>query len=249
MNKTKPPFIYGYPSSIYLLADYCLRNNIQELSFKAVFCTAEVLLPKYRQVIESVFNCKVYNQYGSYDGGVQALECEEHCGFHISAEKVIVEIVDDEGNIVENGKTGRIIVTDLHNYAMPFIRYEVGDIGALSNKACPCGRDLPLLQSLQGRTSDIIKLSNGVTLAGPAVTLIFKDCNVKQYQLVQTDHNKLLVNIVKGENYSEADEKYFMGILKHHAGSGVSISVEYLDTIPLTQAGKYRFIINQYINI
>ncbi|MFA5450509.1 MAG: hypothetical protein WC231_00720 [Dehalococcoidales bacterium] len=248
MNKAKASFIYGYPSSIYLLADYCLGNNIQELSFKAVFCTAEVLLPKYRQVIESVFNCKVFDQYGSYDGGAQALECEEHNGFHISAEKVIVETVDDDGNPVEPGRTGRIIVTDLHNYAMPFIRYENGDIGSLSNEQCPCGRGLPLLESLEGRTADIIRLSNGTSITGPAVTLIFKGCNVKQYQLVQTSHNQLVVNIVKGENYSEADECHFMRVLKHHAGDGVSVNVNYCDTIPVTRAGKYRFIINQCSN-
>lgn len=248
IHNTKAPYIYGYPSSIYLLADYCLRKNIQEISFKAVFTTAEVLLPKYRQVIESAFDCTVFDQYGSYDGGVQALECEEHSGFHISAEKVIVEIVDDYGNPVESGKPGRIIVTDLHNYAMPFIRYEVGDIGALSSEPCPCGRGLPMLKSLQGRTSDIIKLSNGVTIAGPAVTLIFKDCNVKQYQLVQTDHNKLLVNVVKSEQYSEADENHFTRLLKHHVGDGVMISVNYYDDIPKNKAGKHRFILNEYGN-
>jgi phenylacetate-CoA ligase len=248
IRKYNPQYIYGYPSAIYLLAEHCRIHGIEDISFDAVFSTAEMLLPQYRELIEDQFGCRVFDMCGSYDGGAQAMECEEHNGFHISAEKVIVEIVDDDGNPVEPGRTGRIIVTDLHNYAMPFIRYENGDIGSLSNEQCPCGRGLPLLESLEGRTADIIRLSNGTSITGPAVTLIFKGCNVKQYQLVQTSHNQLVVNIVKGENYSEADECHFMRVLKHHAGDGVSVNVNYCDTIPVTRAGKYRFIINQCSN-
>ena len=242
----KPEFFYGYSSAIYVLADYCKQMGVDDIQPKAVFTTAEMLLPHYRFLIEKQFQCEVYDQYGSNDGGIQALECEYHNGFHITTEKAIVEIVDDKDNLVEPGQTGRIIVTDLHNYAMPFIRYENGDMGTLSTEQCPCGRGLPLLKSLEGRTSDILKFSNGVSISGPAVTLIFKDCDVKQYQLVQTDHNELSVNIIKGNNYSQNDENHFISILKHHAGKEISISVNYCENIPKTKAGKHRFIIKEY---
>jgi phenylacetate-CoA ligase len=244
--KYKPDFFYGYSSAIYVLTDYCKQMGIDEIQPKAVFTTAEMLLPRYRFLIEEQFQCEVYDQYGSNDGGIQALECDEHNGLHITTEKAIVEIVDDEGNPVEPGNSGRIIVTDLHNYAMPFIRYENGDMGTLSTEQCPCGRGLPLLKSLEGRTSDILKFSNGVSISGPAVTLIFKDCAVKQYQLVQTGHNELSVNIIKGNNYSQRDENHFMNVLKHHAGKEISISINYVNEIPPTKAGKHRFIINEY---
>ena len=242
IRKYKPKFLKGYPSSIFLLADFCKDHNINDIKFKAVFSTSEVLLPHYRQLIEKQFQCKVFDEYGSYDGGGQALECEFHTGFHISVEKVIMEITDDNGIPVPPGKPGHIVVTDLHNYAMPFIRYDVGDIGIMDDKPCPCGRSLPLLKEIHGRTTDIIKLSNGVSIAGPAVTLIFKDCHVKQYQLVQISGNEILVKVVKGENFSEKDENHFMNILKHHVGKDIKVNIEYCSAISLNN--KYRFIIS-----
>jgi len=244
ISSKKPRYIYGYPSSIYMLADHCRCYGIN-MTFNAVFSTAEVLLPNIRQVIETEFKCRVFDQYGSYDGGAQALECEKHSGFHITVEKCIIEIVDECGNYVAPGQSGRIIVTDLHNYAMPFIRYETGDIGKFSNEPCSCGRGLPLLKAIEGRTADFIKFPNGVTLTGPAITLMFKDCNIEQYQLVQTGHNILLINVVKGERYSKEDEERFLHILKHHAGSDISVTVNYCDSIPPGSNNKFKFIINR----
>jgi phenylacetate-CoA ligase len=134
LNTFHPKFIRGYASSIYFFAQWLDENDISVLSPDAVFTTAEVLLPNYRDVIEKQFNCKVFDQYGSYDGGGQALECNIHKGLHITAEKCILEIVDEAGNPLSPGQSGRIIVTDLYNYAMPFIRYEVGDIGTIDDK-------------------------------------------------------------------------------------------------------------------
>lgn len=245
LKKYKPKYIYGYPSSIFLLADYCKEHRVTDIKFNAVFTTAEVLLPNYRDVIEKQFNCKVFDQYGSYDGGGQALECNIHKGLHVTAEKCILEIVDEAGNLVSPGQSGRIIVTDLHNYAMPFIRYEVGDIGAIDDKLCECGRGLPLLKNIQGRTTDIIKFANGTTLAGPAVTLIFKDCHVKQYQVVQSSGNSIMVKVVKAPGYSDNDTDYYMNIFKHHLGNEIKIDLEFCDEIKPGKNGKYRFIINR----
>lgn len=245
ISSYKPKFLYGYASSIYLLADYCKSHQINNIHFHAVFSTAEVLLPTYRTTIENQFQCEVFDGYGSYDGGGQAFECQTHQGFHISVEKVILEIVDENGQRLPPGKPGRIIVTDLHNYAMPFFRYEVGDMGRLSDKPCVCGRSLPILDSLEGRTTDIIKLSNGISLAGPSITLMFKDCHIKQYQLIQEDLDQLLVKVVKDENYSEWDTNHFMGILRNHVGKEIKIKLEFCDEIPVGTNSKYRFILSK----
>ncbi|AKG53563.1 putative capsular polysaccharide biosynthesis protein [Dehalogenimonas sp. WBC-2] len=241
----KPDFLRGYPSAIYTMADYLKHTNIDTIKPKAIFTTAEMLLPNHREAIESQFGCKVFDQYGAYDGGGQAMECELHQGFHITVEKAIMEILDVKGNTSPPGESGRIVVTDLHNYAMPFIRYEVGDIGIMSNQPCACGRSLPLLKSIEGRTTDIIKFSNGVTIAGPAVTLMFKDREVKQYQLVQEAHNELTVSIVKNNNYTDVDTNKLLGVLKHHTGSGIHIHINFCDHIPNEPNGKYKFIIQK----
>jgi phenylacetate-CoA ligase len=245
INSYKPKFIYGYPSSIFLLADYCRSNKIDTVHFDAVFCTAEVLLPNFREGIEKQFQCKVFDHYGSYDGGAQALECGLHQGFHISVEKVILEIVDGNGQKLPPGKSGRTIVTDLYNYAMPFIRYDVGDIGVLSDKQCDCGRGLPLLKTIEGRTPDIIRFSNGIILSGAAVPCMFKDCPIKQFQLIQIAKDELLLKIVKDTDYSELDTKFILNTLEHHAGQEIKIRLEFCDEIPVLQNGKYRFIISK----
>ena len=245
INSYKPKYIYGYPSSMYLLADYCRSHGINTVHFDAVFSTAEVLLPHYRTAIENQFQCKVSDGYGSYDGGGQASECEIHKGLHISVEKVIMEIVDENGRRLPPGKSGRIIVTDLHNYAMPFVRYEVGDTGVLSDKPCVCGRGLPILETLEGRTPDTIKLINGVILSGAAVPCMLKDCHLKQFQLVQIAKDKLLLKIVKGFGYSELDSQYIRNVLGYHAGKEITIELEFYEELPVGPKGKYKFIISQ----
>jgi phenylacetate-CoA ligase len=248
LKKYKPKFLYGYPSAIYTFADYLAGRGINDIRPQAVFTTAEVLLPHHRQGIEEQFGCKVFDQYGCYDGGAQALECPAHHGLHISAEKAVMEFVDGNKTPVAPGKVGEILATDLHNYAMPFIRYAIGDMGTLSTKPCPCGRGLPLLSSLEGRTTDRIVFSNGVVLSGPALTLVFKDCRIKQYQVIQKAGDRLLVKVVKGEGYTERDTEHFLGIIKAHAGKSIGIETEFVDEILPTKAGKYKFIISDYQN-
>lgn len=245
IRKNKPEYFYGLASATYLFSDYCKNNNITDIKFKAVFCTAEVLLRQYRTGIENQFQCKVFDEYGSNDGGGQALECEIHKGFHISAEKVILETVDGNGNRLPPGKSGRIIVTDLFNYAIPFLRYEVGDIGVLSEDTCVCGRTLPLLKSVEGRTTDIIKLSNGVTLSGLTIPVVFEERPVKQYQVIQEAKDRLLVKIVKDVNYSELDSDYILKLLRHHAGKDIQIDLEFQDTIPVTGNSKFKYVISK----
>lgn len=245
IRKYKPDFLNSYASSIYHFSEYCKNNNIDDIGFKAIFSTAEVLLPRFRTAVESQFQCKVFDQYGAYDGGGQALECHEHQGFHISVEKAIMEIVNERGKSLPAGKSGSIIVTDLHNYAMPFLRYEVGDIGMLANEPCTCGRSLPLLKALEGRTTDIIRLSNGITITGVLITSIFAELPVKQFQVVQETKDKLLVKIVKDDAYSDIDTGYITRVLSHHAGKEIDIQLEFCDKIPVGKNSKYRYVISQ----
>jgi phenylacetate-CoA ligase len=243
VRRYQPRFIRGYPSAIFAFADHLRRNGVTDIKPEAVFCTAEMLLPHYRDAIEKQFGCRVFDQYGAYDGGVQAAECSTHEGYHMSVEKVVMELVGEDGTPVPPGSAGEILATDLHNYAMPFIRYAVGDRAVLGSSPCSCGRSLPLIKSLEGRTTDIIRFDNGIILSGPAVTLIFKDCNIKQYQVVQTAGSSLLVKVVKGELYRQSDTDHFTRVIRSHVGPDVEIAVEFVDDIATTKAGKHRFIV------
>lgn len=239
-----PRFLRGYPSAIYIFASYLKRTNSNTIRPTAVFTTAEMLLSQHREVIEKQFGCRVFDQYGCYDGGAQAMECSEHSGFHISAEKVIMEFVDEDNKPAASGCSGEILTTDLHNYTMPFIRYAVRDKGTLSARQCPCGRGLPLMESIEGRTTDFITFSNGVTLSGPALTLVFGNCNIKHYQVIQEAKDKLVIKVIKAEDYSDRDTEHFLGVIRAHAGKNIVIEVQFVDEIPATKGGKWRFIIS-----
>ena len=242
--KHQPKFLRGYPSAIYNFASYLKETGQIPVNLKAVLTSAEVLYPHHRELIEEVFKCHVFDGYGCGDGGGSALECLEHNGHHIPVQRVAMEFVDDEGQPVPAGLPGKILLTDLFNYSMPFIRYEVGDAGIPSDQTCPCGRGLPLVKSLSGRTTDIIKFRDGTIISGPALTLILKEFPIQQYQIVQRDLDNLLIRIVKGRTYGEKDSNRLLSTMEHHVGRRGSVQLEFVEEIPPTRAGKRLFIIS-----
>ena len=153
--------------------------------------------------------------------------------------------MDENGKTLPSNKSGRIIVTDLYNYALPFIRYEVGDVGILTDKPCVCGRGLPVLKSIEGRITDIIRLSNGISLSGHLIGIIFRDCHVKQYQVIQVAKDELLVRVVQDYDYSEWDTEHIISILRSHAGEEIKIELEFYDKIPLEHSSKYRSVLSR----
>ena len=246
LRKYRPLFIRGYPSVLYRFADYLNMKGINDIQPKAVFVTAEMLLPQQRKVIEAQFGCRVFDNYGAYDGGPQAMECSEHCGFHISAEKAIMEFVDENKKPVPPGCSGEILATDLHNYSMPFIRYAVDDRGTLAEEQCPCGRGLPLVKYLEGRTTDIITFSDGSTVPGPVLVDLFQKFQyIKQYQVIENAMDKLLIKLVKREGYTDKDTEHFLSTVKAHLSERAKIEMEFVDEIPTTRAGKHKFVISR----
>jgi phenylacetate-CoA ligase len=241
----KPKFIRGYPSSIHFFADFLKDEEIERIRLSAVFTTAEMLLPFQRKLMEKIFQCDVFDGYGAFDGGTGAFECEEHRGYHIALEKVVMEFADDDGNPVAEGENGRIIATDLFNYSMPFVRYNTGDMGVYSNEACPCGRTLPLMKKIMGRTTDILRFKTGAVLSGPSLTLIFKDFDIKQYQVVQTSDDSMVLKIIKGKNFNERDAENIYEVLKDAAGNEVEVKFEFTDYIQPTKSGKWKIVIRE----
>ncbi len=243
MMRYKPKFIRAYPSSICIFADFLKENGVDGIRPKAVLTTAEMLFPHQRKLIGEVFQCDVFDGYGAYDGGTAAFECREHSGYHMFIERMAMEFVDDDGNHVAEGEKGRIVATDLFNYAMPFIRYDTGDMGVYSTEECTCGRKLPLMKRILGRTTDILRFRTGAVLSGPSLTLVFKDLDIKQYQVVQTDSDSIVVKIIQGKTYDEKDTGKIYQILKAAVGGEVDVKFEFTDCIPPTKSGKWKFIV------
>lgn len=239
----RPQYLRGYPTALYVFARHVRSMNLKLPGFKAAFTTAEVLQPQHRTVIEEVLNCPVFDGYGCRDGGANAMECDHHRGMHLSPERAIVEFLDDAGNRTSGG---RMILTDLFNYSMPFIRYEVDDVGELGQTLCSCGRGLPLLARLEGRTTDILTFGNGTTLSGPAATLIFRKTSFLQYHLCQKNRYTLIVRYVPGDpERNNVDVGETHRLLQHHLGPEISVQFEQVDDIPPTNAGKRRFIVSE----
>jgi len=242
-------FIKGYPTAIYLLARYIEKEGKSRVRPRAIISVGEELYDFQRVLFAKVFGCESYSYYGTNEVDAIASECSAHSGYHIAAENVVVEIVDDNGRPVPAGGEGRILVTNLHNYGMPFIRYDIGDVGVISDKACPCGRGLPLLLALNGRTADVIFTRSGKAI--PGVALPFSICaplGVEQFQIIQDTCEKVVIKVVLDKRYSRNSVNEITGELTHNFGSAlgedIDITVEYVDRIPSTGRGKRRLVIS-----
>ena len=158
---------------------------MDDLGIRVAFVTSERLYDDQREQISDVFNCPVANGYGGRDAGFIAHECP-HGGMHITADDIIIEIVDQQGNSLPHGQTGEIVVTHLATSDFPFIRYQTGDIGVLDDKACSCGRGLPLMKEIQGRSTDFVVAQDGTVLHGLALIYILRDLpQVEAFKIVQ----------------------------------------------------------------
>jgi phenylacetate-CoA ligase len=186
-----------------------------------------------------------------------AAECPSHSGYHIAAESVILEIADEEGLPVPPGVEGRIIATNLNNYAMPFIRYDTGDIGIISDKPCSCRRGLPLLNKLSGRKTDFISFRDGRKIPGTHILgtwhyhilALPASRAISRFQAIQEDYELLVVKIVLSDSVSREDletlKKRIVVKFKELLGPNINVLPEIVDEIPVTRDGKFRVIISK----
>lgn len=244
LNEFKPKCLRGYASSIYLFAEHIRARNLKvEFKPRSIFSTSEVLFDKQRELIEKVFACKVFDQYGLNDGGVTAWECPAHEGLHTDMLRSIMEVVDDEGHQLGPEKEGRILATGLHNYAQPFIRYQTEDLGILSSKACSCERETPLLSKVIGRVSDFITSPQGKKIHGEFFSHIFWEISwAKQFQIVQ-NANSLIIRILPDDQdrVEPKDLDKLKNIILNRTGP-MRIRSEIVDKIETTTSGKWKFI-------
>ncbi|VVB59230.1 Uncharacterised protein [uncultured archaeon] len=242
-----PKIILGYASALYLFANYLEEKKIKIPEINGVVSSAETLFQFQREKIEKVFQCRVFELYGSREFGTIAQECMAHQGLHISSENIFVEILDEEGNPCKPGKLGKIIITDLDNYCFPFIRYDIGDIGIFSDKGCECGRGLPLLEKVEGRTFDVIVGTNGKYFTGTFWTILFRTYvnGIEQFQVLQENNREIIIKLVVDDSFTENEKKKLLKVIHGKCGEDMTIVIQLMDTIPLTGSGKHRFVISK----
>ena len=247
----KPPILlYGHAHSLFLFSRYLLERGFQPPVPKGIISTAMVLHEHERKLIEDVFTIPVTNRYGCEEVSLIACECDRHNGSHMNLDTLVVEVIR-EGRVVLPGEPGAIIVTDLTNYGMPFIRYKVGDVGVLSAERCPCGRSFPLLSSIEGRTADYVVTPDGKYISGISLTENFAMHlpEIKQLQIVQDRIDHLILNIVKSESWNSDSEKRVRLLARERFGEAVDCELSYVAGIPQEPSGKYRFCVSEIENI
>lgn len=240
-----PGVLFGHSHSLYMLARYLVEHGIVDLRPRGIISTSMMLLASERAVIESAFACKVTNRYGCEEVGLIGCECERHRGFHLDVEHLFIEFVRSDGSPAADGEEGAIVVTDLFNRGMPFIRYRIEDVGVPTDRTCDCGRGAPLMERVTGRVADYLKRRDGSLVAG--VSLVERTLTairgIEQMQVVQRAIDEIELNIVPAADYSPASENALLGEFASVFGPMTNIRITRLTTIPQERSGKYRFSI------
>jgi len=206
LKRLSPRGLKGYATWLNLLAERIeATGGCGSCRPKYVISSSELLTRDIRERIGRVFGVAPFDNYSSREFMIAA-ECERHQGLHIAAENVVLETVRGVQPVPE-GTPGEILITDLNRFGMPLIRYQIGDVGVLSSRRCPCGRGLPLLDGIVGRVSEFIRTPDGKYMAAPAIAHIFKDLKAAKYRIVQEVPEEITVKIVKGDGWSERDER------------------------------------------
>lgn len=248
LEKLQPSMILGYANALQLYAEYLLKHQPNhKIRLDGIISSAETLTEEKREIIEKAFHCKVLNRYGSREVGLIASECKKQNGLHINAENIYLEIVDHNGHTVSEG-SGEIVVTDFWNFGMPLIRYKLGDVGRAGKQECGCGRGLPLLGKVEGRTGDFFVTADGSKIHGEYFTHLFYEIpEVKQFQLIQETLQLCLLRIVenKTQDHSRAYLKNIFAKTKEMLGDSVEIEVDFVDEIKPTKTGKLLFTISK----
>lgn len=242
----RPKMLFGYPSALAHIARHADAHGVvmNDLGIKVAFVTSEALYDHQRTQIEKTFGCQVANGYGGRDAGFIAHQCPAG-SMHLTAEDIIVEIVDPQGNVLPHGESGEIVVTHLATGDFPFIRYRTGDIGVLDDQPCACGRGLPLLKAIEGRSTDFVVAQDGTVMHGLALVYAIRDLpGVRQFKIVQESLTLTRILLATDSQFDEANtDRITLGI-QQRLGAGVRVEIERMDEVPNEKSGKYRYVIS-----
>lgn len=243
-DRLRPGLLFGHAHSLFILAEHVLATG-RVIRPTGIVATSMMLLEAEREVIERAFGTPVTNRYGCEEVSLIACECERHRGMHINADHNIVEFLRDDGTPCAPGEDGRLVVTELINRAMPLIRYEVGDRGVPSDRRCECGRGLPLMEQVTGRTADFLVAENGDRVAGISIieNSLTRIPGLRQMQLVQEQPCRLIANVVAGETWGEGTRDELIASLRRMLGESFEVDLRLVEAIPQEKSGKYRFSI------
>ena len=247
VEQLRPDFIFSYPSTLFHIAEYSQHRKIR-LAFrpKVVITSGEQLHQWQKESIESFFGATVFNFYGCREVGSIAQECLYREGMHVISENVIVEVVDVSGHPVI-GKEGDILVTDLNNRVMPFIRYRIGDRGRILERSCDCGRTGFPLIDVFGRSFDIIRSPQGDAVGGTFWTLLFRSKpGIRRFRVIQEQLGEVHIDYVSedGNDLPQETIDNYSNEIQDRL-KGLKVCFQHVNTIPALDSGKQQFVFNR----
>jgi phenylacetate-CoA ligase len=242
LEKFQPELISGYPSSIYLLA---LANEDlgRPVHPRAIYTASETLFEYQREIIERSFGCKAFMWYGNSEMCANIVECEKG-KYHLKQEHSYVEFISRDNEVVGPGKEAKLICTAFGNYAMPLVRYDIGDIGIVSEEQrCVCGRSGRIIHQIEGRTEDYILTADGRFVG--RLDHIFKDAtHVRLAQIVQDHLGEIIIRIMPERGYTRKDENDILRQTRLRLGTQMDIQIQLVEDIARQKNGKFRFIVS-----
>ena len=248
IRRFRPRFIHAYPSTAVILARYMREHEIEAFpTVQAVLCGSENLYPWQRNLLAEVFGCRVFSWYGNSEQTVLAGECEESAHYHIFPEYGVVELIGQDGLPIEGpGAMGEVVATNLTNFVCPLIRYRTMDVAVATDERCSCGRQYPLLERVEGRLQEFIVTRSGHLIS---VTPINYESGaferIQQFQMCQEEMGELIMRIVRKPTYTDEDTRQLIRELRWQLGDEVNVHIRFVDEIPRTRGGKFRYLIQK----
>lgn len=246
IRRQRPRMLFGYPSALSHIARHAAQRGIamDDLGIRVAFVTSERLYDDQRADIERIFGCRVANGYGGRDAGFIAHQCP-HGGMHVTAEDIVVELIGSDGQPVPPGTAGEIMVTHLFTRDFPFVRYRTGDVAVMDASRCPCGRGLPMLKEIQGRTTDFVVAADGTVMHGLALIYILRDLpQVQAFKIVQHDLARVSVQVVPGPGFDAGTRLAITAGMRRRLGESVAVDVVEVPRIAPERSGKFRYVVS-----
>jgi phenylacetate-CoA ligase len=240
LRQKRPDYLLTYPSNLRALVEYSQAQNIPLPTLQGLSTFGELVAPELRQLVREIWGLPIVDVYSSKEAGIIALQCPEHEHYHIQSESVFVEILNDSNQPCHPGEIGKVVLTPLHNYATPLLRYDIGDYAEVGFP-CPCGRGLPVLKRIYGRVRNMMVLSSGEKRwPGFILSSWAKMGPIRQMQAIQKNRSEMEIRMVVTRPLTEDETEQLHQKITADFENQFQVLFRYVDDIPRSQGGKYE---------